>query len=380
LFKVFLARNMKSMAWSEKISQKFRTNFSKPTYLSFDVDDLQEGLVVQRQLDQILEDLISKDRQIASFDSISYLMSPDVVREANVRALSEVVSTWPHLDKVFKQRLQKSNLSKSAAETTALAFDSTRDILATLQTPSAGEVHNDFADLERSWYMTRVKGKYRFLTHVRYADRITDPEELKDVDAKIMTAVQSLPAKVDISGTRQAMDAILSNLVSELVRLGLYAFASVVLIFFAVFPSPKGVGLCLIPMLGAFCVTLGVLGLAGMGLPFSIVCVAPLIFGFGIHNAIHVVMGSLFEEGGSIAKATTRVTPRAMVTSLTIIMGFVSMTTSQHYSLEFLGVAMVIGMFAAVPLTLTTLPALLLLLERRRNHREETTEANPLTP
>ncbi len=104
-----------------------------------------------------------------------------------------------------------------------------------------------------------------------------------------------------------------------------------------------------------------------MGLPFSMVCVAPLIFGFGIHNGAHIVTGSLFEEGGSIAKATTRVTPRAMVVSMTIIMGFVSMLTSRHYSLEFLGWAMIIGMLAAVPLTLTTLPAVLLLLEKRRS-------------
>jgi uncharacterized protein len=380
LFKVFLARNMQSMAWSEKISQKFRTNFSKPTYLSFDVIDLQEGLMVQRQLDQILEDLIGKDHEIASFDSISYLMSPDAVREANVRALLGVVSSWPRLEKVFRQGLLKSNLSESATGTTSRAFDSTRDILASLQTPSSGEVRSDFADLERSWYMAKIKEKYRFLTHVRYADKLADPEDLRNADGKIMRAVQALPVDVGISGSRQAMEAILSNLVSELFRLGSYAFVSVVLIFFAVFPSPRGVGLCLIPMIGAFFITLGVLGLADMGLPFSIVCVAPLIFGFGIHNAIHVVMGSLFEEGGSIAKATTRVTPRAMVTSLTIIMGFVSMTTSQHYSLEFLGVAMVIGMVAAVPLTLTTLPALLLLLERRSNRRNDAVEAKPLTP
>jgi len=253
-------------------------------------------------------------------------------------------------------------------------------MLASLQNLPSGAVESAFADLERSWYMTRIKGKYRFLTRIRYTDSLTDPEELKEADAKIVAAVQGLPAQVSLSGTRQAMEAILSNLVSELFRLGSYAFLSVVVIFFAVFPHPRGVALCLIPMIGAFCITLGALGLAGMGLPFSIVCVAPLIFGFGIHNGIHIVMGSLFEGGGSIAKATTRVTPRAMVTSLTIIMGFVAMLTSKHYSLEFLGAAMVIGMVASVPLTLTTLPAVLLLLERRRNHRKEARQAKPLTP
>ncbi len=49
-------------------------------------------------------------------------------------------------------------------------------------------------------------------------------------------------------------------------------------------------------------------------------------------------------------------------------MGFVSMLTSQHYALTFLGRTMVIGMMASVPLTLVTLPALLLLIERWRQN------------
>jgi uncharacterized protein len=217
--------------------------------------------------------------------------------------------------------------------------------------------------------MTTYEGKYRFLTRIRYADSISDPQQLAGADRKILDAVKGLPAKVSISGPRQAMEAILSTLVSDLVKLGLYGFLSVVVIFFAIFPSPIGVGLCLIPMLGAFAVTLGVVGALGLGVPFSMVCVGPLIFGFGIHNGMHVVMGSLVEKGGSVARTVQRVTPRALVTSSTITMGFVSMLTSQHYPMVFLGGTMVIGMAAAVPLTLATLPAILVLIERRRNRR-----------
>jgi predicted RND superfamily exporter protein len=366
LFKVFLARGMQSLSVSEKISRKFGSNFSQPTYLSFDADDLEKGLSVQRQLDGILEDQMERNGEIASFDSISYLESPKAVKEQNVGALSKVLQSWPQLEDVFKQELGRSNLSARAFGTMEKSFNAMHAILASLNAAPSRELHSDFADLERSWYMAKIRGAFRFLTRIRYSDKITDPDELKKPDARIMDATKGLPLHVSISGTRQAMEEILSNLVAELARLGIYAFACVVLIFFAVFPSPRGVGLSLIPMIGAFCITLGVLGATGMGVPFSIVCVAPLIFGFGIHNGIHVVMGSLFEEGHSIANATMRVTPRAMVTSSTIIMGFVAMLTSRHYSLEFLGLALVIGMVAAVPLTLITLPALLLLIEKPR--------------
>jgi len=178
--------------------------------------------------------------------------------------------------------------------------------------------------------------------------------------------VKGLPVVVHISGTRQTMEAILSSLVDELVRLGMYAFVSLVLIFLAVFPNPLGVGLCLIPMIGSFAMTLGAAGLVGAGLPFSVVCVAPLVFGFSIHNGIHVVMGSLHEQNSDIKKTMIRVTPRAVLTSLTIMAGFVAMVTSRHYSMEFLGWSMIVGMLSAVPLTLITLPALLLLVQRKR--------------
>ncbi|MBM3299900.1 MAG: MMPL family transporter [Deltaproteobacteria bacterium] len=132
-------------------------------------------------------------------------------------------------------------------------------------------------------------------------------------------------------------------------------------------------------MTGAFCITLGVMGAAGMGIPFSIVAVVPMIFGLGMDNGVHVVMGSSHEEGGSVEQAMSRVTRPIIFTSLANVMGFVAMITSQHYSLEFLGWTMVVGMAAVVLLTLTTLPAILLLIEQRQN-RGTTISPRPASP
>lgn len=368
LFKVFLAKDMESMAVSERISRKFHSNFSQPILLSFDVENVQDGLLIQRTLDDILEKLIDRDREISSIDSISYLLSPDSVSKTNTEALADVVQSLPVLRASFEERLKLSDFSQTAAETLKRSFDGIGTILQKLKLTESSS-YDEVPELEKSWYIARVAGKYRFLTRIRLSDKIRDPDALARTDRAILDAVGQLPVPVNISGPRQAMEAMLATLVSELVKLGLHAFVLVLAVFFVIFPHPLGVALCLIPMIGGFSITLGAIGLTKMGLPFSIVCVAPLIFGFGIHNGIHVVMGSLHEKGGSVARTVTRVTPRSMVTSLTIIMGFVSMITSQHYSLTFLGRTMVIGMIASVPLTLVTLPAVLLLFERRRAER-----------
>jgi predicted RND superfamily exporter protein len=369
LFKVFLARDMQSMAVSQKISRKFHSNFSQPTLLSFDIDNFQEGLFIQRSIDEKIQNLMSRDHEIASFDSISYLMAPDKIRDTNMAALSQVVDSWPTLKNVFSHRLQASEFSDSAEKVAEGSFDATGSLIADLKSEHSRN-HADAITLERSWYTAKIRGKIRFLTQIRYADTITDSAALKDADARLLQALSDLPVQVQLSGTRQVMEAVLSSLVSELLRLGFYAFVSLILVFYVVFPNPLGVGLCLVPMIGSFSITLGVMGLLGMGLPFSIVCVAPLVFGFSIHNGIHVVMGSLHEKGSTVATTMKRVTPRAVLTSLTIMAGFVAMITSEHYSMEFLGWAMVVGMLSAVPLTLVTLPALLkVILQRLSPHK-----------
>jgi len=163
------------------------------------------------------------------------------------------------------------------------------------------------------------------------------------------------------------MEEILSSLVSELLRLGLYVLAATVIFFFALFGHPLAVLLSLIPMTGAFVITMGLTGALGMGLPFSIVGVAPLIFGLGMDNGVHVVMGAFKQEGSSITDTMAHVTRPIIFTSATNVLGFLAMLTSNLYSLQFLGWCVVVGMTAAVALTLTTLPAILLLLERRKS-------------
>jgi predicted RND superfamily exporter protein len=366
---------MDSMAVSEMIARKFHSNFSQPALLSFDVDDVEDGLSIQRRLDEILEKLMEKHGDIASFDSISYLMSPASVSRANIKTLEEISRSWPELTATVNRTLDGSVLSRQAAETMKQSVISTGEILRSVSEYSFNQDERDLTEVERSWYMTKIKGNYRFLTLIRYSSRVTDTAELKATDARIMRAVQNLPVKVSISGPRQVMEEILSSLVSELVRLGLYVLIATVIFFFALFGHPLGVALSLIPMTGAFALTLGVIGALGMGLPFSIVGVAPLIFGLGMDNGVHVVMGALHDEGSSITDTMAHVTRPIIFTSSTNVLGFVAMLTSQLYSMEFLGWTVVIGMTSAVALTLTTLPAVLLLLERRRARASLSQEA-----
>ncbi len=365
LFKVFLARGLNSTAVADLISRKFGSNFSQPTLLSFEVDDPDKGIAVQRRLDAILANLMEKQGVIATIDSISYLEVPRHLQKVNAEMLGKVVALFPSIRRLFHSLLASSDFATEAGQSLIRAFDRTAETFREVALPEAERKRNGLSGFQHTWYRARIDDKFRFLTRIRYSDTVNDPDSLKEADRNVLEAMEAMPIPVRISGPRQSMEAILATLVSELLRLGLYAVLFVVIFFLVVFRHPVGVALSLIPMTGAFVVTLGVMGALGIGIPFSIIGVAPLIFGLGIDNGIHVIMRHFNDKDGGIAKVMQQMTRLLVVTSLTSMLGFLSMVMSSHYSLEFLGWAMVIGMGATLAFTTVALPALLLLAETR---------------
>ncbi len=366
LFKVFMAKDIKSVEVAQMISRKFKSNFSQPTHLTFEADDYDTGLAFQRRLDQILAKLRDESGLIGTTESISYLDAPKALKNQNAHFVSKLGENLQDLRALFKTLLGQSDLSVTASNNMLRSFDDIAHIFATIGDLKTDGAPPDDGRFKRDWYLAKVDGRYRFLTKLRYSSQVSSPAELQAADSVVANAVSQLPVKVNISGPRQSMEAILSTLVSELLRLGLYAACAVTLFLLLVFRQPFGVVLSLAPMLGAFFITLGIMGFFEIGIPFSIIGVAPLIFGLGIDNGIHVINRTFNEDKESIVDVMGQMTRLLIVTSLTSVLGFVGMIISRHYSLEFLGLSMVIGMTAALALTLLTLPAAILLFQKSR--------------
>lgn len=366
LYKVFLARNLESMEVSNFIARKFRVSFGQPVLLFFETPDFEEGLQMQREIDGILGGLMAVNKDIATADSISYLQAPQSVKKDNVQWIGEIAEAWPSLSESYQKLLGDSDLSDSSISVINGSFHAMGALLKRLAT-SGLSTTTPVTEMEQTWYVAKVKDRYRFLTQVRYLFTKTDPKELSAIDKAIVEGLQGLPLPVTMTGPRQAMGEVLSSLVGELIRIGVYVVIVVIVFFVVVFRRPLGVALSLVPMLGAFAITLGVMALLGLGLPFSVVGVAPLIFGLGMDNGVHVVMGSMSRRRGAVDETMQRVTAPIIFTSVTNVAGFVAMLSSRLYAMEFLGWAMIIAMTASVSLTLTALPAFLLLLERRRS-------------
>ena len=95
-------------------------------------------------------------------------------------------------------------------------------------------------------------------------------------------------------------------------------------------------------------------------MPFNYanVIVLPLLFGLGVDNGIHAV--SRWREGAAAAARST--TGRAIVvSSLTTIGSFASLTISSHQGVASLGALLTIAVCAITLATLVALPAALAL-------------------
>lgn len=368
LFKALYARDMTSTASAQWIAGKFGVDFSHPSMLFFEVDDLEKGLSIQRQVDRILRELRQRDHEIAVFDSVSHRMAPEIERSQNIRLIARILEQWSEIESTFLKAVDASILSERSIQTTKQSFQSLHDLLGKVAASPAANHEGDLKDDETRRYVARVGNKFRFLTRILYSGELPATDELHTAHQKIMKAMGQLPVVVHECGPRQAMGEIVANTISEVGRLGVLVVSAVLVFFFVLFRHPALVALSVTPTLGAFGSILGVMGILGNGLPTSVVAVAPLIFGLSMDNGVHVVMGSVRGPQPSVLKTMEHITRPILFTSATNVLGFVAILSSRHYPLEFLGYAMLIGTSASVLLSLVTLPAILLVLERR-GHR-----------
>src|SRR5208283_1288235 len=106
----------------------------------------------------------------------------------------------------------------------------------------------------------------------------------------------------------------------------------------------------------------GLMGATGVAINLADIMTLPLVIGIGVTNGIQI-LNRVAEEGnaGILAKSTGKA---VLVSGLTAIVGFGSLSLGKHQGIESLGLVMATGLAACLIAALTFLPALLHILER----------------
>lgn len=145
---------------------------------------------------------------------------------------------------------------------------------------------------------------------------------------------------------------------------GVYALGVIVVLVFLHFLSVSASLLALLPLVLGCIWGLGTMAM--LGIPFNPAnyMVLPLIVGIGVANGIYVVRR--FQEEGSADMFTVSTGRAILLSNLTSMIGFASLTIAKYQGIKSLGEVMTLGVGTCMLTSLFVLPVLLSLLYRRK--------------
>jgi uncharacterized protein len=146
----------------------------------------------------------------------------------------------------------------------------------------------------------------------------------------------------------------------------LYALGGVVLILLIAFRSLRSTLLGVTPLAVGLLLMVGGMWLFGLKFNVANIIVMPLLLGVGIDSAIYIISRHLKGEESPVEVATSSAGKGVFLNALTILFSFGALMVARHQGVFSIGAIMSLGMTAIVLAFLVFLPALLLLLEKKK--------------
>lgn len=203
---------------------------------------------------------------------------------------------------------------------------------------------------------------------------ITEPKLSKNKSDVISTALKSTIQKYKFNDVHLAGRAIGQVVYVDKIQTEFSLFMGIALVFiiillFIMFRSVRGVLIPLATVLIAVVWSIGILNLSGKGISILLNMLPPVIFVVGMSDAVHLYSRFLEElrDGATKARAIHQMVfdtgLAAFFTSITTAIGFASLYLTGIPALQEFGVITASGVIAAYVISITMLPAWLVLTE-----------------
>ncbi|MBN1571894.1 MAG: MMPL family transporter [Deltaproteobacteria bacterium] len=184
-----------------------------------------------------------------------------------------------------------------------------------------------------------------------------------NIDRGMVKALKKLSPEISVASISMVlmeMKRIIERDFINAITIALIGVFSVLLIQFKEF---KGVFYSMISLGMGILWMLGFMGIFGISLNFANVVVAPMVIGIGIDDNIHIY--HRYREGGKgeILAAVSFSGRAVIMTTVTTILGFGSLTFARYGGLSSIGFVAVVGVFFCLISALFVLPALVALGE-----------------
>ena len=204
-------------------------------------------------------------------------------------------------------------------------------------------------------YVYRHKERCRIVTHIyprqgEWEDRVPD-----DFVAYLNEDIASL----EITGLTFVSSAIKRLLISGMAWAVILVALTVFLLLIVHFWSVRKAAVAVIPVLCSIVWTLGTMQLLGINLTFLNIIVIPLLLGLGIDDGVHIL--ERYYEGGrhDLESAVEQSGRAIVVTSLTTMLAFGTMSLASFPGVREIGIVAVFGVGFALIASILFVPALL---------------------
>ncbi|MCP5180519.1 MAG: MMPL family transporter [Pseudomonadales bacterium] len=216
-----------------------------------------------------------------------------------------------------------------------------------------------FADLPADLRARLVDAEGRQLVTVQPAGTL----DSRAATERFIDAVAAVTPKVAGRAVVEwGVGEVAVNAFLEAVALAVTGIALVLVVFFRGIVLPL---LVLVPLALTTLFTFALMVLSGLTLNMANILVIPLIFGLGVDAGIHVV--HRFRDGGGVAAVFASSTAKAVLLSaLTTIGTFFSLSFSPHKGAASVGMLLTMAISVMLLVTFVVLPALLDMLQRKR--------------
>jgi len=176
-------------------------------------------------------------------------------------------------------------------------------------------------------------------------------------------ALKESAGKLCVVNPELAVDALVNEVRNELgMTLGVAALL-IIGILMVFFKRMSILPFVLMPALMGLFVTAGIMGWANINLnPFNFI-VLPILIGIGLDDGIHIYRR--YQELGEIKQTLATTGRSVLVTTLTTVCGFGSLSIANYHVLESMGVMAIVGVVACFVFSVMTLPAILVIRDRR---------------
>lgn len=201
------------------------------------------------------------------------------------------------------------------------------------------------------------------------SEELRRDEFLRTVRSHLEDSLGLAPERVQLTGMLVLYNNVLQSLFrSQILTIGV-VFAAILVMFLLLFRSLSLALITLAPNLLAAGIVLGVMGLAGIPLDIMTTTIAAIVVGIGVDDCIHYMHRFMaeFPQDRNYRATMYRChhsIGRAMYyTTLTVVIGFATLTLSNFTPSIYFGLLTVLAMVAAVLGALLLLPRLIIMLK-----------------